>query len=291
MTPLHGATAQKHHKPLLWAAVSLSCLTSIFVEAGTLSVNGGVLRGSGVISADVVIASGGLAPGGSGTNDNIGCPNLGSLTMNARGTLTFDIEGSSACSARDQVTVSGSLVTLNSPTLALSLSGTAAQLLTGPVTLIDKQSSGAVTGAFSGLPQGADIGLASLEIRYDGGNGNDVVLTRVVGVPDSPSFDQGAPGLDNITISLAPGASTGSGPITGYRLICTDNEGAAVYDQQQGSANFDVSDLEPGETYACAATAINAAGYSYASATQVYETLLSTGLPIWLLYEASQSSP
>lgn len=288
MRPLHGATAQKHQRLLLWA-VCLSCFTSIFAEAGTLSVNGGVLRGSGVISADVVIASGGLAPGGSGTNDNIGCPSLQSLAMNAGGTLTFDIEGSSACSARDQVTVSGSPVTLNSPTLALSLSGTVAQLLTGPVTLIDKQSSGAVTGTFSGLPQGTDIGLASLEIRYDGGNGNDVVLTRVAGVPDSPSFDQGDPGLDNITISLAPGASPGSGPITGYRLICTDSEGAVVYDQQQGSADFDVSGLEPGETYSCAATAINVAGYSYASAAQVYETLLSTGPPIWLLYEASQS--
>ena len=271
--------------------MSLSCLTSIFAEAGTLSVDGGVLRGSGVINADVVIASGGLAPGGSGTNDSIGCPSLQSLAMNAGGTLTFDIEGSSACSARDQVTVSGSPVTLNSPTLALSLSGTAAQLLTGPVTLIDKQSSGAVTGNFSGLPQGTDIGLASLEIRYDGGNGNDVVLTRVAGVPDAPSFEQGDPGLDNITISLVPGASSGSGPITSYRLICTDNEGAVVYDQQQGSADFDVSNLEPGKTYSCAATAINASGFSYASAAQVYETLLSTGLPVWLLYEASQSSP
>ena len=290
MRRLHGATAQRKQQSLLWA-VYLSSLTSIFAEAGTLSVNGGVLRGSGVINADVVIVSGGLAPGGSATNDNIGCPNLGSLTMNAGGTLTFDIEGSSVCSAHDQVTVSGSSVTLNSPTLALSLSGTAAQLLTGPVTLIDKQSSGSVTGTFSGLPQGTDIGLASLEIRYDGGSGNDVVLKRVAGVPSPPSFDQGDSGLDNVTISLTPGASAGSGPITGYRLICTDIEGAVVYDQQQGSADFNVSDLEPGGTYSCAATAINGAGYSYASATQVYETLVSTGLPAWLLYEASQTSP
>lgn len=286
MRPLHRATEQRNHKRLP-RAVSLLWLTSIFAEAGTLSVNGGVLLGSGVINADVVIQSGRLAPGGPSTEENIGCPNLASLTMNSGGTLTLDIEGNSVCSARDQVTVSGSPVTLNSPTLQLYLSSTAAQLLTGPVTLIDKQSSGAVTGAFFGLPQGADIGLASLEIRYDGGNGNDVVLARVEGVPDSPSFEQEDSGPDSITILLAPGASTGSGPITGYRLICTDNEGTVVYNQEQGSANFDVTDLEPGETYSCSATAINATGYSYASSTQVYETLPNTGLPIWLLYEAS----
>jgi hypothetical protein len=47
------------------------------------------------------------------------------------------------------------------------------------LTLLDNQGSAPVSGAFDGLPEGADltVGGATCRISYRGGDGNDVVLT------------------------------------------------------------------------------------------------------------------
>lgn len=73
-------------------------------------------------------------------------------------------------------------------------------------TLIQKDSAGPVTGSFAGLPEGAQISLITcfpggtsypLRLSYQGGDGNDVVVTRLVQdllslavVPSSPGIDQ-----------------------------------------------------------------------------------------------------
>jgi hypothetical protein len=65
---------------------------------------------------------------------------------------------------------------------SLDLTGPPMNLPLGTtITLIDNQSSNAVSGTFSGLPEGAILGVGgeSFVLSYIGGTGNDVVLTRV----------------------------------------------------------------------------------------------------------------
>ena len=52
-------------------------------------------------------------------------------------------------------------------------------------TIVDNDGTDAVSGIFGGLPEGATFGLAghSFGITYQGGTGNDVVVTIVVPEP------------------------------------------------------------------------------------------------------------
>ena len=54
-----------------------------------------------------------------------------------------------------------------------------------PFTILDKQSAGAISGVFAGLPEGAllDIGANRFRISYVGGNGNDITLTNTIPEP------------------------------------------------------------------------------------------------------------
>lgn len=60
--------------------------------------------------------------------------------------------------------------------------------------IVEITSGGPVNGTFAGLPSGAEFvaGGSRFRIRYDGGNGNDVVVTRVAGA---------APSLGGITLA------------------------------------------------------------------------------------------
>lgn len=77
-------------------------------------------------------------------------------------------------------------VFLNSPALEVSCEFSPA--LNQKFTLIDKVSPGPVIGTFAGLPENAmfTVGGRVFRISYQGGDGNDVVLTRVRSVIESP---------------------------------------------------------------------------------------------------------
>src|SRR5262249_23067755 len=51
--------------------------------------------------------------------------------------------------------------------------------------IIDNDSVDAISGNFNGLPEGATFTLSGLtfQITYQGGDGNDVVLTRIACLP------------------------------------------------------------------------------------------------------------
>ena len=241
-----------------------------------------------------MLNSGVIDPGGLGENDlpAYGCMQMNSLTANTDGVIAFwlpdRLTENTACITQDKLVVTESDVTLNSPTLILAIpSGGANFFLTEPAVLIDKQSPGAISGSFNGIPQGFTVG--TLQIRYDGGDGNDMVLATPAGVPSAPSISAVDAYQDGLQILITAGASQGATQFVAYRLTCMDAHGAVVYDEHQTEALFEVTGLEMAEQYICAATAANQTGYSYASITQTFETTTATGLPVWLLYEASQS--
>ncbi|QDU03465.1 Extracellular serine protease precursor [Gimesia chilikensis] len=133
---------------------------------------GATLGGSGSITAPVTInADAALAPGSSP-----GVLSTGDLTLDADADLNVEINGTNAGSEYDQIQVTGE-VDLTGATLNISSSFTAAagdQFL-----LIDNDDVDAVTGNFVGLTEGTLFSFNGNQvyITYQGGDGNDVVLT------------------------------------------------------------------------------------------------------------------
>lgn len=164
------------------------------VNAGMLAVNGsiaspvtvnsgGTLGGTGTFNAVTVNNGGTLGPGLS-----TGIMNTGNLTLTSGSTLTIEINGPTVGTQYDQVNVTGT-VNLGGATLnvVLGFTPTAGQVF----TIINNDSTDAVTGTFAGLPEGATftVGGTQFQISYVGSN--DVTLTAV-GTQEIPTLSEWA---------------------------------------------------------------------------------------------------
>ena len=161
--------------------------------SSAVSLNGGTLSGTGTTGAITSTASGGtLAPG----NPAPGILNSGNVNL-ATGSPTFSValNGTTVGTGYSQQNVTGT-VNLTGATLSASLGYVPTN--GDSYTIIANDSTDAVTGTFSGLPEGTGlvIGGKSFRISYVGGTGNDVVLTAggatklaVTSVPASATVD------------------------------------------------------------------------------------------------------
>ncbi len=138
-----------------------------------VSLQGGSFVGSGDIVGNFNNTGGTLAPGHS--------PGIMTVTGNyaqSGGSLNIEIQGTAPNTPDfDQLRVLGTVAlggTLNVSFLSSFKPATGATF-----KIIDNDNTDAVTGTFSGLPQGANlvVGSTVFSISYSGGDGNDVVLT------------------------------------------------------------------------------------------------------------------
>ncbi|HYR76789.1 MAG TPA: autotransporter-associated beta strand repeat-containing protein, partial [Pyrinomonadaceae bacterium] len=144
-------------------------------SSSAVSLNGGILGGAGTMGAVTSTASGGsLAPGSGGP----GLLNSGNVNLST-GSPSFVVElnGTTAGSGYDQLNVTGT-VNLTGASLSGTVGFTPA--IGSTFTIINNDSTDAVTGTFAGLSEGSNIVLSgyNFTISYTGGTGNDVVLTR-----------------------------------------------------------------------------------------------------------------
>ncbi|MFC7411318.1 DUF4347 domain-containing protein [Hydrogenophaga atypica] len=235
-------------------------VTGSLANTSTLSVaSGATLTGSGSVgtvatSGAVTVLSGGtLAPG-------VGGP--GTLTLNngltvaAGGTLVMQLNGATAGSGFDQLVVNGAVdlsgATL-STTLGFSPSGS------DSFRLIDNDGADAVVGTFAGIAQNGTITVngQTFTVSYQGGDGNDVVLTRVVPPAPAPEPDP-EPAPAPPPVPLPPGDADGDGvsnaveslvptlPVAGGGTpVAGDGNGDGIADTQQAavsSTQFRVTD-------------------------------------------------
>ena len=158
------------------------------VNAGTLIVNGsiasevtvndgGMLMGFGMVGGDAMIISGGMyAPGNS-----IGTQTIAGNLMFAAGAI-YEVQVNAAGQG-DKVIVNGT-VNLTGATLRVLAANGNYEPKTD-YTIIQKNSAGSVTGKFASIT--SNYAFLTPRVAYDGGDGNDVVLTLLRTVVPSKS--------------------------------------------------------------------------------------------------------
>ena len=143
---------------------------------------------------------------------------------------------------------------------------------------------------FSGLPEGYQFNCTALATNLAGDSALSATVTfttQAPTVPSPPSMSQLDSGDGEIYIYVTSGSDGGS-PVTGYTATCTD--GTNTFTGTSTSSPITVSGLTNEVPYTCTVTATNSVGTSSASAATdpITPEAMATGLPIWLLYQATQ---
>jgi len=138
--------------------------------------SGGTLGGTGLVERVVQVHSGGRLT--AGRTDTTGTFTIQTnLLMNAGAKLRVNIAGPTDY---DKIVVKGSTVNLNADSsagaeLEIELLDGYEPMGNQTFTIVDKQSVGAVTGAFA--DETVTVGNVKFSVSYTGGDSNDVVLT------------------------------------------------------------------------------------------------------------------
>ena len=160
------------------------------IETGTLIINGsqpgsdvlvqanGTLGGTGVVGE--IDSQGAVAPGSS-PGQLYGRTTL----LRSGSTFAVELDGFMAGSGYDQLN-SIDPVELDTPNLTVSLGCLPA--VGDQFLILANNGTNPIAGTFAGLPDGGSLTAsnATLEIDYDGGTGNDVVLTVTDVIPVEP---------------------------------------------------------------------------------------------------------
>jgi hypothetical protein len=154
----------------------------------------GTIRGAGTVAGNVVYSGTGnaLRPGTAGATGNLTVN--GNLTLNDGTTAFFRLNGTTAGTQYDRVTVTGagSVINLANGTLNLALGYDPAP--TDQLFIIDNQPNTSIIGTFNGLPHGTSFNLTNpgtgntfaAFIHYDGvlsGTHSVVILFQPVPEP------------------------------------------------------------------------------------------------------------
>lgn len=183
-------------------ASSLSSASAVTVASGAF------LKGNGGVSSATIQSGGTVAPGHSP-----GCITASSMTIN--GTYNTEIGGTTACTEYDQLQVSNSVDVSNGTLQVSFVNGFGSSASVGQTfTIINNSGSNPVTGTFAGLPEGGTFtsGGVTFRISYQGGNGNDVVLT-VVSPASAASLNTAVPKTPNTGLAsfkARPGLTLGA---------------------------------------------------------------------------------
>ena len=165
----------------------------------SVALSGGTLSGTG--RAGAINATGGMIEPGSASAPGI--LNSGNVVLNPTTSLVIDLNGTAAGTGYRQLNVTGSV---NLGGSVLDASANFQSVIGDQFTIVNNDGNDAVVGTFAGLAEGADLTLGGLAftISYQGGSGNDVVLTRVTSpAPPPPTIS-----IDDVSVNEGNSGST-----------------------------------------------------------------------------------
>lgn len=241
------------------------------LESGSLDVSGtlvldedvdlradvqvaGSLQGSGTIDGNLDIQNtGALAPGNSPGRITVShdYSQAGNLAIEVKGDVLPLAPGSSY----DQVEVGGRVALGPTSTLTVTFSGSAITSA-ATVVIIRNNSSSAVSGTFSGMPEGwiIESGGQKFRLSYIGDDGNDVTLSVLT--QDTLDIVAAAVQKYGTTQTLSTSGGSGSGAVT-YQVTGPCSLSGNVLTMNSGSGSCEV-----------VATKAAADGYLEATATK-----------------------
>lgn len=274
--------------------------------ASPVTVTGGTFGGTGSSTAALTVGAGGgagatLAPG----NQAIGTfTTTGALTLNADATYALQLNSTAATA--DRITAGGT--TLNNAKLLIADLAAGILPLDTALTIVNNTGASAVAGTFDGYAEGKvfAVGSNTLRLTYQGGTGNDIVLTAVVPPPVITSATSaggavGTPFTYAITATNAPTGYTATGLPAGLGIDSTSGlitgtpTAAGVFEVAIGATNSTAS-----ATATLALTiARGTATVTLGNLTQTYDgspkpvpvTVAPEGLPVTLTYNGSGAVP
>ena len=153
------------------ASITRSSSTAMNVTSGSTIGLNHLLDSAG---GNVTFNGTSITPAATGTDVSMGA--TGTLAFGSGVNLALAIGGTTADSGYTQLNVAGH-INLTGATLALS--GAYVPGPTDTFTLVNNDGADAITGTFTGLAQGATFAFNGvvMAIRYNAGDGNDVVLS------------------------------------------------------------------------------------------------------------------
>ncbi len=204
---LRGANAYTDITHVFGGTLLVNSNQSSATGAVNVSNTGTTLGGVGTIGGAVTVYSGASLAPGNGGNGN-GPLSVPSITLAAGSYFKVDLNGWYAGSGYDQLIVRSGGATISGSHLVITVG--AGLYLGQTFKILNKQSSGAVTGTFA---QGSSIttGGYSFSINYAGGNGNDIVLT----VTDTPTITTAVGSGPRFLGNGGPATNAGLGQLTG----------------------------------------------------------------------------
>ncbi len=145
-------------------------------------LSGGILGGTGKVQTIKVLSGGKLAPGMSP-----GCFNSSNVDFQSGSIFEVELGGTVVCEQYDQQRVTGTVTINGGSILSISHFNQYKPKTGDTFIILSNDGSDAVTGTFKDLANGATFSFNgyTYQINYNGGDGNDVVLT-IKNVPASP---------------------------------------------------------------------------------------------------------